>query len=114
MLGKLKVRVQRDGFGLSPEGKIFAMNKISRDSQTVNKNSEMFKMYSDINNNKSRKFRSTLNDEMAASDYDEIKYNDKKKVECICPKCGIKHKMNFHWIGRGTPRKYCPACKGSN
>jgi hypothetical protein len=35
------------------------------------------------------------------------------KVECLCPKCGRKHVMTFHWIGRGTPRKYCPSCKGS-
>ncbi len=32
---------------------------------------------------------------------------DKSKVECICPKCDNKHILNFHWIGRGTPRKYC-------
>ena len=44
--------------------------------------------------------------------YDNFNY-DKMKVECICPKCGNKHIMNFHWIGRGTPRKFCPACKGS-
>ena len=47
-------------------------------------------------------------------DFDATYYNDKSKVECICPKCGQKHKMNFHWIGRGIPRKYCPVCKGSN
>ena len=71
-------------------------------------------MSSDLNDNKSRRYKLAINDEMAANDYDEIKYNDKMKVECICPKCGIKHKMNFRWIGRGTPRKYCPTCKGSN
>ena len=54
------------------------------------------------------------NENLDVGDFDEIKYNDKIKVECICPKCGQKHKMNFHWIGRGTPRKYCPVCKGSN
>lgn len=48
------------------------------------------------------------------SDFDEIRYDPKKKVECICPKCGQKHKMAFHWIGRGTPRKYCALCKVSN
>ena len=37
---------------------------------------------------------------------------DKMKVECICPKCGQKHTMNFRWIGKGTPRKFCQACKG--
>jgi hypothetical protein len=32
-------------------------------------------------------------------------------VECICPKCGARHTMNFYWTGRGTPRKFCPRCK---
>ena len=36
---------------------------------------------------------------------------DKSKVECICPKCDKKHILNFHWIGRGTPRKYCQTCR---
>jgi hypothetical protein len=39
--------------------------------------------------------------------------HDKSKVECLCPKCGKKHTMNFHWIGRGTPRKYCQSCRDS-
>ena len=39
---------------------------------------------------------------------------NKMKVECICPKCGNKHIMNFHWIGRGTPRKFCSLCKNSH
>ena len=48
-------------------------------------------------------------------DFDDISYNSKMKVECLCPKCGLRHVMAFHWIGRGTPRKYCPSCKsGSN
>jgi hypothetical protein len=44
---------------------------------------------------------------------DALPYNEKTKVECICPMCGKKHIMSFHWIGRGTPRKYCPTCRGS-
>ena len=51
-----------------------------------------------------------------ARDPDELYHDinfDKVKVECICPKCGNKHMMNFHWIGRGTPRKFCQPCKGS-
>ena len=32
---------------------------------------------------------------------------DKSKVECICPECGKRHIMHFHWIGRGMFRKYC-------
>jgi transposase-like protein len=55
-----------------------------------------------------------FSDDIADSpDLDAIIYNDKTKVECICPKCDQKHKINFHWIGRGIPRKYCPSCKGS-
>jgi len=38
---------------------------------------------------------------------------DKTAVECLCPKCGQRHIVNFHWIGRGTPRKYCALCKNS-
>ena len=53
-------------------------------------------------------------DEADGGEMDEIKYNDKMKVECICPKCGQRHIMTFHWIGRGTPRKYCPGCKVNN
>jgi transposase-like protein len=52
-------------------------------------------------------------DEGDASDVEAIPYNDKMKIECLCPKCGRKHVMSFHWIGRGTPRKYCQSCKGS-
>jgi hypothetical protein len=44
--------------------------------------------------------------------FNEYSFNDKMKIDCICPKCDQKHKMSMHWIGRGTPRKYCPACKG--
>lgn len=32
-------------------------------------------------------------------------------VECICPKCGIGHRMKLLWSGRGKPKKYCPPCK---
>ena len=58
------------------------------------------------------KERLSSGDKADDHDFDEIHYNSKMKVECICPTCGQKHKMSFHWIGRGTPRKYCPACKG--
>lgn len=33
-------------------------------------------------------------------------------VECKCPKCGVRHKMNIFWTGRGMPRKFCPSCRG--
>ncbi len=43
----------------------------------------------------------------------EQKDADKAAVECICPKCGERHILNFHWIGRGVPRKYCSFCKNT-
>lgn len=58
--------------------------------------------------------RLSSKDEADGGDLNEIEYNDKMKVECICPKCGQRHIMTFHWIGRGTPRKYCPACKANS
>jgi len=45
-------------------------------------------------------------------EYDDRINYDKMKVECLCPKCGARHIMNLHWIGRGTPRKFCHQCKG--
>ena len=51
-------------------------------------------------------------DENIIEEFDDMIYYDKMKIECICPKCGKKHVMNFRWIGRGTPRKFCPLCKG--
>lgn len=51
--------------------------------------------------------------ETAVEESDVVVDHDKSKVECICPKCGKKHIMNFHWIGRGTPRKYCQSCRDS-
>jgi predicted RNA-binding Zn-ribbon protein involved in translation (DUF1610 family) len=51
--------------------------------------------------------------EITSDDLDIVIDHDKSKVECLCPKCGKKHIMNFHWIGRGTPRKYCQSCRDS-
>jgi transposase-like protein len=51
--------------------------------------------------------------ENVIDDLDIVVDHDKSKVECLCPKCGKKHIMNFHWIGRGTPRKYCQSCRDS-
>jgi len=35
----------------------------------------------------------------------------KTSVECICPKCGQRHVMQFYWTGDFTPRKYCKQCR---
>jgi hypothetical protein len=32
-------------------------------------------------------------------------------MECMCPKCGITHRMKILWAGRGKPKKFCQACK---
>jgi len=37
----------------------------------------------------------------------------KSSIECICPKCGIRHKMKLCWTGSGVPRKFCNACRKS-
>ncbi len=50
-------------------------------------------------------------EELDDFELDDKSYNSKMKVECICPKCGQRHVMALHWIGRGTPRKYCQSCK---
>jgi len=34
-------------------------------------------------------------------------------IECICPKCGIRHKMKLRWTGWGVPRKFCNSCRKS-
>jgi hypothetical protein len=34
-----------------------------------------------------------------------------KSTECICPKCGTRHRIKLLWTGRGVPRKFCPVCK---
>jgi len=56
--------------------------------------------------------RLSFSEELGGVEFDDKSYNSKMKVECICPKCGQRHVMAFHWIGRGTPRKYCQSCKG--
>lgn len=54
-----------------------------------------------------------LTKDNAHDESDAMVDHDKSKVECLCPKCGKKHIMNFHWIGRGIPRKYCQSCRDS-
>jgi hypothetical protein len=34
-----------------------------------------------------------------------------KSTECLCPKCGTRHRVKLLWTGRGMPRKFCPICK---
>jgi Zn ribbon nucleic-acid-binding protein len=34
-----------------------------------------------------------------------------RSIQCICPKCGARHRLKMLWTGRGVPRKFCPICK---
>ena len=36
---------------------------------------------------------------------------EKSPIECICPKCGLRHHLCLYWVGRGVPRKYCRTCR---
>lgn len=38
---------------------------------------------------------------------------EKTFFECICPKCGVRHKMRLCWTGSGVPRKFCNSCRKS-
>ena len=39
------------------------------------------------------------------------KFKESLTVNCICPKCGTKHRVKMIWSGRGKPKKFCPPCK---
>lgn len=39
--------------------------------------------------------------------------DERTSVECICPRCGVTHKLKFFWSGRGIPKKYCIVCKNT-
>jgi hypothetical protein len=41
----------------------------------------------------------------------EFHIKENLTVECVCPKCGIQHKMKILWSGRGKPKKFCQPCK---
>jgi ribosomal protein S27AE len=71
---------------------------------------EEFKASKSVIPNKTRRLSS--HEQLDDFEFDDQSYNSKMKVNCICPQCGKQHVMAFHWIGRGTPRKYCQACKG--
>jgi hypothetical protein len=51
-------------------------------------------------------------EEMDEAD-DEIVFqsSDGITMECLCPKCGITHRMKILWAGRGMPKKFCQTCK---
>jgi hypothetical protein len=53
----------------------------------------------------------SLREELECLDDAENNYPSGMTIECICPKCGIGHRMKLLWSGRGKPKKYCPPCK---
>jgi hypothetical protein len=70
------------------------------------------KSHADFSGNPNQMTRFFYSEELDDFEFDDKSFNSKMKVECICPKCSQRHVMTFHWIGRGTPRKYCQSCKG--
>ena len=41
----------------------------------------------------------------------EVTQLDAVYTRCWCPRCETYHDVKLHWIGRGTPRKFCTRCK---
>jgi uncharacterized protein (DUF983 family) len=41
----------------------------------------------------------------------EVSSGDGITMECMCPRCGITHRLKILWAGRGKPKKFCQACK---
>jgi transposase-like protein len=41
----------------------------------------------------------------------EVTQLDAAYTRCWCPICETYHDCKMHWIGRGTPRKFCTRCK---
>ena len=41
----------------------------------------------------------------------EVTQLDAAYTRCWCPICETYHDCKMHWIGRGTPRKFCTKCK---
>jgi uncharacterized protein (DUF983 family) len=53
----------------------------------------------------------TMCAEIERDEMPEFQFHDGITMECVCPKCGVIHRMKILWAGRGKPKKFCQACK---
>ena len=42
---------------------------------------------------------------------EEDKTSPRAFTDCVCPRCGMEHRMRLYWTGKLPARKYCWICE---